>query len=177
MKRFCWLALLACVLTAGSARAAAADEQSQFKAAKQAFTDGLFDISDSRFGAFLKKYPDSDLKAEVRSISAVGEYYVDLRPRTDSPPYLHDGSVIAMNETTLPQPIGPVQSASAPNGLPAARCSRPADQEALRIRQLVDFVAQSRAMAVQNPLLLADVGYYEAELAASRRCLQAVAAR
>jgi hypothetical protein len=30
-------------------------------------------------------------------------------------------------------------------------------------------------MAVRNPLLLADVGYYEAELAASRRCLQAVA--
>ena len=50
----------------------------------------------------------ADLKAEVLSISAVGEYYVDLRPRTDSPPYLRDGSVIAMNETTLPQPIGPV---------------------------------------------------------------------
>src|SRR5215468_6430482 len=40
----------------------------------------------------------SDLKAEVRSISAVGEYYVDLRPRTDSPPYLRDGSVIAKDE-------------------------------------------------------------------------------
>lgn len=50
----------------------------------------------------------ADLKAEVLSISAVGEYYVDLRPRTDSPPYLRDGSVIAKNETTLPQPIGPV---------------------------------------------------------------------
>jgi len=32
-------------------------------------------------------------------------------------------------------------------------------------------------MAVQNPLLSADVGYYEAELAASRHCLQSVAAR
>ncbi|HMA70241.1 MAG TPA: hypothetical protein VKP67_01930 [Xanthobacteraceae bacterium] len=75
------------------------------------------------------------------------------------------------------QPMGPVQSATAPNGLPAARCSRPADQEALRIKQLVEFVEKSRAMAAQNPLLLADVGYYEAELAASRRCLQNVAAR
>ena len=75
------------------------------------------------------------------------------------------------------QPMGPVQSATAPNGLPATRCSRPADQEALRIKQLVEFVEKSRAMAVQNPLLLADVGYYEAELAASRRCLQSVAAR
>ena len=38
----------------------------------------------------------ANLQAEVRSISAVGEQYVDLLPRTDSPPYLHDGSVIAM---------------------------------------------------------------------------------
>ena len=75
------------------------------------------------------------------------------------------------------QPMGPVQSATAPNGFPVARCSRPADQEALRIKQLVEFVDRSRAMAVQTPLLLADVGFYEAELAASRRCLQAVAAR
>ena len=36
----------------------------------------------------------ADLQAEVRSISAVGEQYVDLLPRTDSPPYLDDGSVI-----------------------------------------------------------------------------------
>jgi hypothetical protein len=75
------------------------------------------------------------------------------------------------------QPRGPVQSATAPNGFPAARCSRPADEEALRIKQLVEFVEKSRAMAVHNPLLLADVGYYEAELAASRRCLQTVAVR
>jgi hypothetical protein len=75
------------------------------------------------------------------------------------------------------QPIGPVQSLGAPNGFPAARCSRPADQEALRIKQLVEFVERSRSMAMQNPLLLADVGYYEAELAASRQCLQSVAAR
>jgi hypothetical protein len=85
--------------------------------------------------------------------------------------------ILRATSTSFGQPMGPVQSASAPNGLPAARCSRPADQEALRIRQLADFVEKSRAMAAQNPLLLADVGYYEAELAASRRCLQAVAAR
>jgi hypothetical protein len=52
--------------------------------------------------------------------------------------------------------------------------SRPADQEALRINQLVESSA-NRAMA--TALLLADVGYYEAEIAASRRCLQSVAAR
>jgi hypothetical protein len=85
--------------------------------------------------------------------------------------------VLSAMSTSGAQPMGPVQSASAPNGFPAARCSRPMDQEALRIKQLVEFVEKSKAMAVQNPLLLADVGYYEAELAASRRCLQTVAAR
>lgn len=85
--------------------------------------------------------------------------------------------ILGALSTSGAQPTGPVQSATAPNGFPAARCSRPADQEALRITQLVEFVEKSRAMAVQNPLLLADVGYYEAELTASRRCLQAVAAR
>jgi len=74
-------------------------------------------------------------------------------------------------------PMRPVQSETAPNGFPAARCSRPADQETLRIKQLAEFLETSRRMAVQNPLLLADVGYYEAELAASRHCLQSVAAR
>ena len=48
----------------------------------------------------------ADLRAEVRSISAVGEQYVDLRPRTDSPPYLRDGAVIPAAETTIPQPVG-----------------------------------------------------------------------
>jgi hypothetical protein len=79
--------------------------------------------------------------------------------------------------TSGAQPMGHLQSATAPNGLPAARCSRPADQETLRIKQLVEFLEKSRTMAMQNPLLLADVGYYEAELAASRHCLQSVAAR
>lgn len=50
----------------------------------------------------------ANVQAEVRSVSAVGEQYVDLRPRTDSPPYLHDGSVIAMRDTTIPQPVGPM---------------------------------------------------------------------
>jgi phospholipid/cholesterol/gamma-HCH transport system substrate-binding protein len=64
-----------------------------------------------------------DLQAEVRSISAVGEYYVDLRPRTDSPPYLHNGSVIAVNDTTIPQPIGPVldQTSALLNSIPKGK--------------------------------------------------------
>ncbi|MDP9167107.1 MAG: MCE family protein [Actinomycetota bacterium] len=50
----------------------------------------------------------ADLQAEVRSISAVGEQYVDLRPRTDAGPYLQDGAVISAANVTIPQPIGPV---------------------------------------------------------------------
>src|SRR6201995_3835684 len=48
------------------------------------------------------------LPAKVLSVSAVGEQYVDLRPKTDSPPYLHDGSVIAVRDTTIPQPVAPM---------------------------------------------------------------------
>src|SRR5271154_374476 len=50
----------------------------------------------------------ANLQADVLSVSAVGEQYVDLRPRTDWAPYLHDGSVIAMHDTTIPQAVGPM---------------------------------------------------------------------
>jgi phospholipid/cholesterol/gamma-HCH transport system substrate-binding protein len=49
-----------------------------------------------------------DLQAEVRSVSAVGEQYVDLRPRTDSGPYLQDGAVITAKNISLPSAVGPV---------------------------------------------------------------------
>ncbi|MEU8895953.1 MlaD family protein [Nocardia sp. NPDC048505] len=48
------------------------------------------------------------VEARVRSVSAVGEQYVDLRPRSDSPPYLSEGSVIARRDTAIPQPVGPM---------------------------------------------------------------------
>src|SRR6478672_5012343 len=50
----------------------------------------------------------ADLKADVRSVSAVGEQYVDLRPRTDSGPYLEDGAVITAKNISLPPAVGPV---------------------------------------------------------------------
>jgi virulence factor Mce-like protein len=50
----------------------------------------------------------SDLEARVLSVSAVGEQYVDLLPRTDSGPYLYDGSVISASDTTVPQKVGPM---------------------------------------------------------------------
>lgn len=72
----------------------------------------------------------ADLKAEVRSVSAVGEYYVDLRPRTDSAPYLHDGSVIAVNDASIPQPVGPVldQSSKLINSIPKGKLGQLLDE-------------------------------------------------
>lgn len=50
----------------------------------------------------------ADLRAEVRSVSAVGEQYVDLLPATDSGPYLESGSRIPVTNTTIPQQVGPM---------------------------------------------------------------------
>lgn len=50
----------------------------------------------------------ADLEARVKSVSAVGEQYVDLMPRTDSGPYLQDHAVITRQNAIIPTPIGPV---------------------------------------------------------------------
>ena len=50
----------------------------------------------------------ANLAAAVRSVSAVGEQYVDLQPRSDSGPFLRDGSVIPRHDTTIPQAVGPM---------------------------------------------------------------------
>lgn len=50
----------------------------------------------------------ADVQANVRSVSAVGEQYVDLVPRSDGPPFLRDGSVIAKSDSTIPLRVGPV---------------------------------------------------------------------
>lgn len=50
----------------------------------------------------------ADLHAAVLSVSAVGEQYVDLQPRNESGPYLHDGSVIPPEDTSIPQAVGPM---------------------------------------------------------------------
>ncbi|MFV8052819.1 MCE family protein [Mycobacterium sp. 48b] len=50
----------------------------------------------------------ANLKADVRSVSAIGEQYLDLKPISDAPPYLHDGSTIAKADTTIPQQVGPL---------------------------------------------------------------------
>jgi phospholipid/cholesterol/gamma-HCH transport system substrate-binding protein len=72
----------------------------------------------------------ANLRAEVRSVSAVGEQYVDLRPRTTSPPYLHNGSVIAMRDATIPQPVGPLldKSATLIDSIPKGKLSALLDE-------------------------------------------------
>ncbi|ORV10870.1 MCE family protein [Mycobacterium celatum] len=72
----------------------------------------------------------ADLSAEVRSISAVGEQYVDLRPHTDSPPYLRDGSVIPAGKTAIPQPVGPMldQTTKLIDSIPKDRLSTLLDE-------------------------------------------------
>jgi virulence factor Mce-like protein len=67
----------------------------------------------------------ADLEANVLSVSAVGEQYVDLRPRTDSGPYLQDGSRIPVSDTTIPQQVGPMldQVSTLVNSIPGDRIS------------------------------------------------------
>ena len=59
------------------------------------------------------------------SVSAVGEQYVDLRPRTDSGPYLQDGSRITVTNTTIPQQVGPMldQVSTLVDSIPGDRIS------------------------------------------------------
>jgi phospholipid/cholesterol/gamma-HCH transport system substrate-binding protein len=45
----------------------------------------------------------ADTLALVANKSAVGEQYVDLEPRTDTGPYLHDGSTISTANTQVPK--------------------------------------------------------------------------
>jgi phospholipid/cholesterol/gamma-HCH transport system substrate-binding protein len=46
----------------------------------------------------------ADTKAAIKSVSAVGEQYVDLTPSSARGPYLHSGSVIPLQHTTIPTP-------------------------------------------------------------------------
>ncbi|MGA9491907.1 MAG: MlaD family protein [Mycobacterium sp.] len=50
----------------------------------------------------------ANTRAQVRSVSAVGEQYVDMQPDSESGPFLRDGSVITMSHTTIPPRTGPM---------------------------------------------------------------------
>lgn len=42
----------------------------------------------------------ADVEARVRTTSLLGEKFIDLRPRTEGPPYLADGAVIGVEDTS-----------------------------------------------------------------------------
>ena len=54
----------------------------------------------------------ADLDAAVLSVSAVGEQYVALSPRTDKAPYLSDGDVIPADRTYIPPDVNSVLDAT-----------------------------------------------------------------
>jgi len=72
----------------------------------------------------------ADLQANVRSVSAVGEQYVDLVPRTDDGPFLADGSVITAEQASLPQPVGPMldQLSAMVDSIPTGKLSALLDE-------------------------------------------------
>jgi len=56
-----------------------------------------------------------------------------------------------------------------------ARCPQSPTQFAEVMKHLVGDAARARVLADENPLLEPDAAFYEAELAATRRCVPAVA--
>ncbi|WP_319448168.1 MULTISPECIES: MlaD family protein [unclassified Mycobacterium] len=72
----------------------------------------------------------ADLKADVRSVSALGEQYVELLPRGDGAGYLRDGSVIPVASTSVPQQVGPMldQVSKLVDSIPKDKLSRLLDE-------------------------------------------------
>src|SRR5699024_7963540 len=70
------------------------------------------DLTDSGVKARLSVDSDAhipqDTDVEIRSMSAIGEQYVEFLPRTDKGPYLGNGAEIPQSRVTMPTPIGPI---------------------------------------------------------------------
>jgi hypothetical protein len=62
-------------------------------------------------------------------------------------------------------------------GVPQIAASQSLDEFAWRIQRLTESLEQSRAASEKNPLLLADVAYYQVELASARRAQAAAASK
>jgi hypothetical protein len=58
-----------------------------------------------------------------------------------------------------------------------SRCATSAEQQNETVKQLTSYAARSRQMAETNPLLEADVGFYQAELAFAKTCGRSVSVR
>jgi hypothetical protein len=81
------------------------------------------------------------------------------------------------------QTLRPTQVAAAPiahanQGFASqgfARCPRSVEQFVDTMKQLISEVSRARALADENPLLEPDAAFYEAELAATKKCAPTVA--
>jgi len=84
----------------------------------------------------------------------------------------------ASAQTARALPVAAVPTATAPiiqvnQGF--SRCPKSADQFTDVMKQLVSSAARARALADENPLLEPDAAFYEAELAATKKCAATVA--
>ncbi|MFD9790976.1 MlaD family protein [Streptomyces sp. NPDC059070] len=91
----------------------------------------------------------ADLRAKVAGLSAVGEQYLDLLPRTDHGPYLGDGDTVARADTSTPAPITTLLTSV--NDLAA---SVPTDE----LRTAVDELGRSLSGQGANLQVLLDAG-------------------
>ena len=88
------------------------------------------------------------------------------------------GACLLAIPTASAQTAEPIEVAAAPVATANQgfkRCPKTADQYAEVMKQLVGSVARARALADENPLLESDAAYYEAELAATKKCAPTVA--
>lgn len=67
-------------------------------------------VADLRMNSKIKI--PADLDAQVASVSAVGEQYIALLPRTPNPPYLKEGDVIPEDRTFVPPDINSLLDAT-----------------------------------------------------------------
>lgn len=67
-------------------------------------------VADLRMNSKIKV--PADLDAQVASVSAVGEQYIALLPRTPNPPYLKEGDVIPVDRTFVPPDINSLLDAT-----------------------------------------------------------------
>ncbi len=91
---------------------------------------------------------------------------------------LAGASILAAMPVATAQTARPIQAAVAPvasvdQGF--KRCPKTADQYAEVVKQLVSMTARARALADANPLYEADAAFYEAELAATKKCAPTIA--
>jgi hypothetical protein len=88
------------------------------------------------------------------------------------------GACLLAIPTATAQTAEPIEIAAAPVATVNQgfkRCPKTADHYAEVMKQLVGSAARARALADENPLLESDAAYYEAELAATKKCVPTVA--